>query len=149
MSLAVVKIIGEKKLRLKNVVTKQCELKNNFIKEQSDFIQTLKKNNMIPVGPMIMMFSNHHNIKSLSIMVQINGIYKENCYINHFETFTSPKCLYVKFFGTIDELEYANKKIEVYAYENSIKFNGTEYMVVLNEDDSRLSIDIFKEIYLL
>ena len=55
-------------------------------------------------------------------------------------------CMYTRFCGTEEDIQYAYQKIAVTAYEENIKLKGSSYTVFLDSDDSgNITADIFME----
>ncbi|CDZ24863.1 hypothetical protein CCDG5_1764 [[Clostridium] cellulosi] len=55
-------------------------------------------------------------------------------------------CLFVRFTGSVQDLQYASMKASVYAFENDIKLDGSSYTVFVNQNDQYLLADVFMPI---
>ena len=56
------------------------------------------------------------------------------------------ECMYTRFKGLEDDLQYAYQKIQVDAYENDIKLKDSSYTIFLDSDEfGNVTVDIFVE----
>ena len=83
-------------------------------------------------------------IAQVEILMQLNN---SNVVVEHPYRFTPEvrvaDCLYSRFVGQSDKLQYANMKIEVFAFENCIELTGETYTVFLKDDNNEISADVF------
>ena len=70
--------------------------------------------------------------------------------LNHCETpyifkseIRAGPCLFVRFTGSQNNLNYAYAKIGVHAFENDIKLDGSSYTVFVTQSEENAVIDIF------
>jgi hypothetical protein len=52
-------------------------------------------------------------------------------------------CLYVRFIGKPQQLNFAYSKLGVYAFENDIELDGSSYTVFVNQNGDEAMIDVF------
>jgi hypothetical protein len=52
-------------------------------------------------------------------------------------------CLFVRFIGSPQDMQYANMKLNVYAFENDIKLDGSSYTVFVNQSEQSVTADVF------
>lgn len=55
-------------------------------------------------------------------------------------------CLFVRFTGDPQDLQYANMKLSVYSFENGIKSDGSSYTVFVNQNENNMTADAFMPI---
>lgn len=55
-------------------------------------------------------------------------------------------CLFVRFTGNPQDIQYASMKLSVYAFENGILLEGSSYMVFVNQNADNMIADIFMPI---
>ena len=142
-----------KKLKLSNVLSTEITLEAN----QDVNIAYEKMNNYIkskglqPLGPPI----QYHNTKevaendlnvTIKLMQQTTGFisnpekpYKQMAMVR------VSNCLYTRYQGTIERLNFAYQKLLLTAYEEDIHLKGDSYLVVLDEVDGQVTVDLFME----
>ncbi|MEF9894141.1 MAG: hypothetical protein RR738_12465 [Anaerorhabdus sp.] len=64
------------------------------------------------------------------------------------ERFVCEECLYLRFEGNPKELEIIDKKFDVYCYENSLISKQSQFVVVLEESETYIKVDYFRELAL-
>lgn len=55
-------------------------------------------------------------------------------------------CLMARFNDNAEKLQYANMKLQVFAYENDIEMTGETYMVLIKQEENNLLADVFMPI---
>lgn len=51
-----------------------------------------------------------------------------------------------RFNDNAEKLQYANMKLQVFAYENDIEMTGETYMVLIKQEENNLLADVFMPI---
>lgn len=55
-------------------------------------------------------------------------------------------CLFVRFTGNPQDMPYASMKLNLYAFENDIKLEGSSYTVFVSKSEQSVTADIFMTI---
>jgi len=146
-----VKILERKKLKLVNVLTK--ELRNIQLEQLDDAIK--KFANFIDVsqiqtrGPLITKL-NGTKISDIGemtldydIMVQLVRKIELKGFV-FYNTVVEPHCLYMHYEGVEEEFVYAQSKMNVHIWENDLIETGKEYNIYVENEDNKVTIDVFK-----
>lgn len=143
-----------KKLTLKNVLKR--ELKNIKMEdldiEINKFANTLQLLHIQIFGPLIIKNcgTKFHEDGSITmdydLMVQAHDYqqYKEQFIVENKHSVGN--CIYVRFDGPIEEINYAYTKLDLYIYENDLISNGEIYIVNIEENLDYSIIDIFRPV---
>ena len=160
----IIKIQGKKSLRLDNVLIKDIinisavDLETN--EEDENFsieLEVEKMNNEIrtkganQVGPLIQYSGASGDEEALEIKVSL--MLQVDRYINDVsapyrrESVVQAKnCLYTRFTGAEEDIQFAYQKMQVTAYEEDIRLKGSSYTIFLDSDDEgNITADIFME----
>lgn len=57
-----------------------------------------------------------------------------------------PHCIYVKFKGKVEDMQYAHSKLDLYFYENNLTASGDVITVLINEYEDQVEVDLFKPV---
>lgn len=159
-----INIIMNKSLRLDNVLIKEIfsfsQIDDEDCGEEGFFsleLTVAQMDNEIrsrgaePIGPLIQYsgaeLEQDAYSMSMALMLQsdrfINGIkrpYRMESVIK------ASDCLYARFTGVEEDLQYVYQKMEVTAYEEDIRLKGSSYTIFLGSDDNgNITADIFME----
>lgn len=143
-----------KKLTLKNVLIK--ELKNinmeDLDNEINKFGNALQLLHAQLFGPLIIRNKGTkiHEDGSVTmdydLMTQAHDYqqYKEQFGIN--PKYTVENCIYVRFEGSVEEINYAYIKLDLYIYENDLISNGEMYIINIEDNENYCIVDIFRPV---
>ncbi|MBP3897775.1 MAG: hypothetical protein J6D57_08125 [Mogibacterium sp.] len=157
-----INIAYNKTLRLDNVLVKDIINLSNILESgESDEIPIevelermeteIKTKGANQIGPLIQYSFASGNENSvnmrISLMLQADKYINNVSYPYYMESVISVNnCMYTRFCGTEEDIQYAYQKIAVTAYEENIKLKGSSYTVFLDSDDSgNITADIFME----
>lgn len=147
-------ILKENKiLKLKNVLIRELnESEISNIDHITYMMESYIKSKGIDIkGPLI----NHSEVSLdeygnpkiiVRIMFQIDDNIRdiENSY--KFESEVKVKnCIFARFSGSEENLQFAYQKLGVYAFENDIRLKGDSYTVFVNKESKNIVVDIFME----
>lgn len=159
-----IKIASNKSLRLDNVLIKDIinistvDLETN--EEDEDFsieLEVEKMNNEIrtkganQIGPLIQYSGANGDEEAfeikVSLMLQVDRYINDASAPYRMESVIEAKnCLYTRFTGAEEDIQFAYQKMEVTAYEEDIKLKGSSYTIFLESDDEEnITADIFME----
>ena len=150
--MAKLEVKENKKLVLKNVLKK--ELRNiameELNKEIEDFGNMLQLLHVQVFGPLIIknagMQIHEDGIISLDydLIVQAHDYqqYKDK-YVTQ-EKIVAENCIYVRFEGASEEINYAYAKLDLYIYENDLIATGEDYTIHINNHPDYSVVDIFR-----
>lgn len=159
-----IEIHRNKSLRLDNVLIKNIfeisTLNEDDDKEDEDFSLDLEVDKMIneirvkganQVGPLIQYSGS--SIEEESFEIKVVLMLQADRFINNLQppyrmesVIQAKDCMYTRFSGAEEDVQYAYQKIQVDAYENNIKLNGNSYTIFLDsDDDGNITADIFME----
>ncbi|MBR2674075.1 MAG: hypothetical protein IKE52_01265 [Mogibacterium sp.] len=153
-----------KSLRLDNVLMKDIiniTEADTGVQEEDDFslgFEVEKMDNEIrtkganQIGPLIQYSGASGDGDALAIKVTL--MLQADRYINNIrapyrmESVVQAKnCMYTRFTGAEEDIQYAYQKMQVTAYEENIKLKGSSYTIFLDSDDEgNITADIFMEI---
>jgi uncharacterized protein YecE (DUF72 family) len=103
------------------------------------------------IGPLIQKTSLSAN-KDGELQMTITFIRQANKFIHHVDSpykmesiIKVPDCLYTRFIGEEDNMQFAYNKLNLTAYEEEIELTGETYTVFVdsNEEDGTITADIF------
>lgn len=160
--MAKINVAYNKTLRLDNVLIKDIiNLSNVRESSESDEIPVgaelermeneIKIKGAKQIGPLIQYSSasgdeNNINMR-VSLMLQADRYIRNVSYPYSMESIISvSNCMYTRFCGAEEDMQFAYQKIAVTAYEENIKLKGSSYTVFLDSnDDGTITADIFME----
>ncbi|MEC1522111.1 AraC family transcriptional regulator [Neobacillus niacini] len=143
-----------KRLVLKNVIIK--ELRNiqmdHLDKEIEKFLNYLRVLNVQTFGPLITKSfgTNIHEDGSITfdydVMVQAHDyhLHKERFRVNQLHT--CDNCIYVRYEGKADQLNFAHTKLDLHIFENDLETDGSIYNIYISNDPDNTIIDIFRPV---
>lgn len=117
--------------------------------EVEKMVNEIKVKGANPVGPLIQ-FSGASG-KEDDVEIKIVLMMQADRFINNIQTpyrmepvINIKNCLYTRFKGMEEDIQYAYQKIQVTAYEEDIKLKGSSYTIFLDsEDNGTITADIF------
>jgi hypothetical protein len=59
---------------------------------------------------------------------------------------TCDYCVYIRFEGKQEHLQYAHSKLDLYFYENELETNGIVYTIHISNNPEHMVVDIFKPV---
>ena len=147
-------ISENKTLKLQNVISSSVDLTS----EEERFDEKINKMNIAirthgakQVGPLIQYSSvkvNENNEPDLDMRFMLqsdNYIHGMDGEYNMDSVIRVKNCLYARYFGPESKVKFAYDKLGVYAFENDIELDGSNYTVFVdqNEENETLLADIF------
>jgi formylmethanofuran dehydrogenase subunit A len=151
-------VLDKKILKLKNVVIK--EIRNIDVEridfEIDRFINQLRTIKAKTYGPLITKLVKVEQSEDGKLLYDYDLYYQVHNYEQYktlFETreeLKVPNCLFLNYQGDPGNVSFAYSKLELYIFENDLKFNGEVYSVLKAKDKSSndINIDIFKPVIL-
>lgn len=143
-----------KKLILKNVILKKFESieMQNVDRESSKFLNEMKILNVQSFGPLVTKVSGHHIHEDGSftmdyeLMLQAHDYkqYKENYIIE--DRIELSHCVYVRFQGEPENIQFAHSKLELYFYEENLVSDGVTISIIVSETPDEITVDLFKPV---
>jgi hypothetical protein len=143
-----------KKLILRNVLQKHVEKieLSEIDSEISKFINFIEIAKIETVGPLVT-FTKGIQISDEGlitmdyvIMVQTqrkNGEHGSYKFVNEF---ILDNCIYVRYEGRPEEMQFAQNKLELYEWEHELTATGEQATVFVNETELSSTVDIFRKI---
>ena len=143
-----------KKLILKNVILKKFENieMQNVDRESSKLLNEMKILNVQTFGPLVTKVSGHHIHEDGSftmdyeLMLQAHDYkqYKEKYIIKDRIEFSH--CVYVRFQGEPENIQFAHSKLELYFYEENLVSDGITISIIVSETPDEITVDLFKPV---
>ncbi len=144
-------ISNKKSLKLQNVVLKDeiiDEDMNLSVLQMENYIKT--KGGM-PIGPLIQYVCPKISDEG-ELDLDIKFLRQSTTFIHNVEkpyTMESvirvPNCLYVRYQGPQDKLQFAYQKLSLIAFEEDIPLKGDSYTVFVDNQDGIITADVFME----
>jgi hypothetical protein len=151
--MSVIPVSDNKTLKLTNVLSRQLQPQEMqsvslIVTQMQNFI---KSHGAMPVGPLIQKAcvqpDEHGNpTPVLSLLMQVNQM------IVHLEpqyqmepVLRVQKCLYGHYVGSSDHMKLVYDKMNVLAYEQDVKLNGTNYTIYVKQNADEMVTDVFME----
>ncbi len=143
-----------KRLTLKNVIIN--ELHNikleNLDSEIQKFVNYLQVLKIQTFGPLItkLIGTNIHNDGLITcdydVMVQAHDyhLYKDKFKVT--KEYNCDYCIYTRFEGKIENLNYAYTKLDLHIYENDLMTKGEVYSVFLSNTPNHMVVDLFRPV---
>lgn len=146
----------EKTLKLTNVLMLRCPINeeefdfNILIEKMNSYIRT---KGALQIGPLIQYTNTYLNGNNeldivITLMLQCNN------YIHSVEQpyqiesiLRVPNCMYCRYIGPEEKLNFAYQKIQLEAFENDIPLKGDSYTIFVDRDEESETItaDVFME----
>ena len=148
-------IAERKTLKLQNVLYIKLDLSsdeaNLFDKEVNKMNTFIHTHGVRQIGPLIQYSSieiNEENEAEINMqfMLQADNFIHNVEVPYHMESILRVKnCLYARYNGPEDKVKFAYDKLGVYAFENDIELEGSNYTIYLdrNEEDETIIADVF------
>lgn len=153
-----IKILEGKTLKLQNVLSTKLDLNIEelgvFDIQVNKLITYIKTHGAEQVGPLIQYSSlevdndGEPNV-IIKFMLQADNFIHSVEQPYHMESLLRVKnCLYARYIGPEEKIKFAYDKLGVYAFENDIELEGSNYTVYVdrNEDDESIIADVFMPI---
>lgn len=150
-----IKIAENKILVLRNVLIshmefsfENIELFDTEIKKMSAFIQT---HGASQIGPLIQ-FACTEIDEEDEATINVQFMLQADRFIHNVEApyhmepvMRVKECLYARYIGPEDKIKYAYDKLGVYAFENELGLDGSNYTIYLekNDEEETMIADIF------
>lgn len=145
-----------KNLKLVNVLirTKKMMKMIDLYKEINKYTNFLSVAKIQTKGPLVTRQYNTYVDDSgiayadYDLMVQtVRSLNNNNSLNTEFRgNLTVPNCLYSKFKGDIEDIEYVQSKMKIYIWEEELIDLGEEYMVYLENSQGMTELDLFKPV---
>lgn len=146
----------KKTIKLQNILVYRLDLENE--KEKVDFILErmqlyIKIKGAKQIGPLIQYTSSYIN-KNGEMDIDICIMLQCNTYIHDVEqpyrmetTLRISNCMYCRYIGPEEKLNFAYQKIQLEAFENDIPLKGDSYTIFVdhNEENETIIADVFME----
>jgi len=144
-------ISNRKLLKLQNVILKDelmDEDMNLSVLQMENYIKT--KGGM-PIGPLIQYVCPKISDEG-ELDLDVKFLRQSTTFIHNVEkpyTMESvirvPNCLYVRYYGPEDKLQFAYQKLNLTAFEEDIPLKGDSYTVFVDNQDGIITADVFME----
>lgn len=141
-----------KVLKLVNVVKRELRAVPQQEVDRATYMleSYLKTRKLNSVGPLITVSQGVDVTEDgqlgldIDIMIQLNEKTMTGEPYEFLEMVRITNCVYVRFQGKIEELNYGYSKLELYMWENKLTKKGETYTVFANmEDQANVTVDIF------
>jgi hypothetical protein len=143
-----------KKLTLKNVIIN--ELRNIEIEklesEIQKFVNYIQILHIQAFGPLItkLVGTNIHDDGSLTfdydLIVQAHDYHLHKDKFKVKQAYACENCLYTRFEGKAENLNYAHSKLELHIFENELISNGEVFSVFLSNEPDHMVVDLFRPV---
>lgn len=111
----------------------------------------IKTKGGMPVGPLIQ-YMRPRLTEGGEINLEIKLLRQSTTFIKNVEKSYSmesiiriPNCLYLRYHGSEEKLQFAYQKLNLIAFEEDIELKGDSYTVFVNTQDGIITADIFME----
>lgn len=151
-----INISQSKTLKLTNILMLRCQLQE----EDFDFSISVEQMNAyirskgaLQIGPLIQYTNTKINEDGkfdmdIRLMLQCNNYIHNVCQPYTMESVLRiPNCMYCRYIGPEDKLNFAYQKIQLDAFENDIPLKGDSYTIFVDRDEENETItaDVFME----
>ena len=150
-------VLANKKLILKNILRK--ELKNIQLEmldeEVNKFDFLLNKLSVQRFGPLVMKSSginiNDDSVVTMDydLLIQAHNYKEFKSAFEPIDRLEIPNCIYVRFEGPPDDIQFAHIKLDLYFYENDLEQTGEIFSVIIEESNVKTVVDLFKPVRIL
>lgn len=142
-----------KTLKLSNVLVCKIDIKNNedlnnIIIKMENYI---KSKGAMPIGPLIQKTSYSINEEG-QLDIQLFFMRQSNNFIHNVEepykmesVIRVRNCMYARYIGPEEKLNFAYDKINVTAFEEDIKLSNENYTIFVNKQEDNIVADVFVE----
>lgn len=148
-----IKIYEKKVLKLTNVLVKETELIGDadFSLDVIGMENYIKSKGTIPIGPLVQkIVTQNDGNGNLNIKLFLLRQCKD--YIQHIDqpykmesVLRITNCLYTRFCDEESKVKYAYDKLVLFAHENDINLTNETYTVFVEQENDKLTADIFME----
>lgn len=151
-----INVSPSKTLKLSNALVNRCQIKEEdfdftvSIEQMQSYIRT---KGALQIGPLIQ-YTNSYINEAGEMEIDIRLMLQCNHHIHSVEqpyTMESmiriPNCMYCRYIGPEDNLNFAYQKIQLEAFENDIPLKGDSYTIFVdrNEENETITADVFME----
>lgn len=151
-----IKLNENKTLKLNNVISCRMDMdeKSSFEQEINKMRIYIQLHGARPVGPLIQ-FTKVILHDDGNTDVDIEFFLQSNRFIHNVEAefkmdaiMKVKNCLYARYVGPEDKIKFAYDKLGVYAFENDIELDGSNYTIYVdrNEEEETMVADVFMPI---
>jgi hypothetical protein len=142
-----------KTLMLTNVLMLSIKAEDlqNFARTVELMQNYIKSKGALLLGPLVQ-YSSIQYYNDGAADIKINLLQQTNIFIYEVEPPYSmesiirvPDCLYVRYTGSEERLQFAYDKLNLIAFEEDISLVGDNYTVFLDKNDDILTADVFME----
>ncbi|MGL5041870.1 MAG: AraC family transcriptional regulator [Culicoidibacterales bacterium] len=150
--MAKLEVLEHKKLKLSNVIIKELKYVDleDIDQEITKFINQLEVRGIQTQGPLIT-----HNIGTVitevgelkvdyEIMVQLPKALAGVFDYTFKKEVVIANCLYIKYQGAIENMQYAQAKLDLHMYEHDLIDTGQQYIIHIETAHETIEMDIFK-----
>lgn len=146
-------VCKNKTLKLENVLILNIE-KNDVSSISKYIIQMendMKLKGVKPIGPYIQyvnpkLLSNGEVGTEVKLIRQSSGFVEVDKKVySSLPKLRVENCLFLRYIGPEDEINYAYQKINLFAFEENVKLKGDCYTVITNKSEGSMSADIFMQ----
>lgn len=143
----------QKTLKLQNVLMREAltDEGDNLNKSVLMMENYIKSKGGTPIGPLVQYVLPKVSEDGL-LDLQIKFLRQSSNYIHNVEKPYSmesiirvPNCLYVRYKGPEDKLQFAYQKLNLIAFEEDIPLKGDSYTVFVDNQDGIITADVFME----
>ena len=137
---------------IRNLLEEDLDEINDINKVILQMDNYIRSKGIMPVGPLIQRMKTTINEEELDINIQF--IRQTNKFINNLEfpysmqaVIRVPNCMYCRYIGPKEKLNFAYQKIQLEAFENDIPLKDKNYTIFVNQDDDNdtITADVFME----
>ncbi len=140
-----------KKMKLVNVLIKEPLVDEEINKSIIVMENYIKTKGGMPIGPLIQYVCPKISDEG-ELDLDIKFLRQSTTFIHNVEkpyTMESvirvPNCLYVRYQGPQDKLQFAYQKLNLTAFEEDIPLKGDSYTVFVDNQDGIITADVFME----
>ena len=153
-----IKISENKTLKLQNVISVKIDLESqdaNLFDTEVDKLNTyIQTHGAKQIGPLIQyscLDVNEEGEADINIQFMLqadNFIHSVEAPYKMDSLLRVKNCLYARYIGSEDKIKFAYDKLGVYAFENDIELDGSNYTIYVdrNEEDETMVADVFMPI---
>ena len=155
--MAKLEILENKKLVLKNVLKKELNgVQFEVLDEEiNKFGLLLDKLSAQTFGPLVMknggvnISEDGEMTMDYDLFVQAHDYKQYKGSFDVVDCMEVPNCVYVRFEGSPDDLQYAHSKLDLHFYENEIESTEEIYSIIVEETENHTVVDIFRPVKVL
>ncbi len=144
-------ISNKKSLKLQNVVLKDELMDEDMNLSVLHMENYIKSKGGMPIGPLIQYVCPKISDEG-ELDLDIKFLRQSTTFIHNVEkpytmetVIRVPNCLYVRYHGPEDKLQFAYQKLNLTAFEEDIPLKGDSYTVFVDNQDGIITADVFME----